>query len=155
MIKTRHGWLFFIFLFIGFQGYAKESAKDTYHKEYFKARIVNSNTENYLVPVIGSTPLRASQVNNAKEKVWNRWIEVNNELEELPEPTHASEANPPLHRWELIDEDPMPFYFIIKGDEAASQKRPLFLNLHGSGPKVLEFRSALGLSKMYDDSPSV
>lgn len=80
---------------------------------------------------------------------------MNNELEHLPAFTQSTDEETTLHHWELIDENPMPFYLLRKGDEEGKQAKPLFLNLHGSGPKEHEFRAALSLSKRYEDSPSV
>lgn len=124
-------------------------------RAYFKERINNSNKENELVPFQGNTKLKKSDVERAKAKVWETWKRVNNEIERLPELTQSTVEEPPLYSWELIDEDPMPYYFLRKGDEDAKQQKPLFLNLHGSGPKVHEFSAALFLSKAYDDAPSV
>lgn len=124
-------------------------------RTYFKERIANSNVENELVPFDGKTKLKKSEVGKAKQKVWDIWKSVNNEIEQLPELTPSTSSEPALHSWELVDEDPMPFYLLRKGDEAGKQQKPLFLNLHGSGPKVHEFSAALQLSKAYADAPSV
>ena len=134
---------------------ASAQSQNREYKEYFRERISHSNIENELVPIQGNTKLKVSKVHQSKQKVWNIWKSVNNEIEQLPEFTQATNPEPPLHHWQLIDEDPMPFYLLRKGDEEGTMKKPLFLNLHGSGPKEREFSAALRLSKAYEDSPSV
>lgn len=143
------------FMLFCFQGFAGNMRADDDKNIYFKARIVSSNIENELVPFAGKTKLKPSKVEDAKSKVWSIWKEVNNEIEQLPEFSSSKEESPQLHSWKLIDEDPMPFYLLRKGDDGVNKQKPLFLNLHGSGPKVLEFNAAFNLSKIYEDSPSV
>lgn len=133
---------------------AEDSKKDVAKKSYFMERIQNVSTENELVPFIDNTKIKPSKVKDTKDKVWSAWKDVNNGIEQLPDFSLSTEDSPKLHHWELIDEDPMPFYLLKKGDNSI-QKKPLFLNLHGSGPKTHEFKAALMLSKMYDDSPSL
>ncbi len=128
---------------------------ETARQNYFKARIANSNEENIAVAYKGRKKLKASQVDQAKEEIWTIWKSVNNELEQLPAFTPSTDEEPTLHHWELIDEDPMPFYLLRKEDEAGTQQKPLFINLHGSGPKEREFSAALRLGKAYEDAPSV
>lgn len=124
-------------------------------RNYFKERISNSNIENELIPFSGNTKLKKQDVAKSKEKVWSIWKSVNYEIEKLPEFSQSTASETPVHNWTLIDEDPMPFYLLRKGDEAGEQQKPLFLNLHGSGPKIHEFRATLNLSKAYVDAPSV
>lgn len=145
---------FAAFALICFQSLAGNLQIDDKENNYFKDRVVNSNTENELVPFVGNTKIKPSKVKDTREKVWSAWKDVNNDIEQLPDFSLSSEESPVLHHWELIDEDPMPFYLLKKGDNSI-QKKPLFLNLHGSGPKTHEFKAALMLSKMYDDSPSL
>ena len=124
-------------------------------RSYLKERVLNSNKENVLVPFDGSAELKLSDVDGAKEKIWTLWKEVNNEIEKLPALSSIDGVDSELHQWDLIDEDPLPFYFFKKEGNQGSQKKPLILNLHGSGPKAQEFNAALSLSKRYEDSPSV
>lgn len=124
-------------------------------KNYLKNRVLNSNLESTMVPFYGNTKLDESQVNSTKEKIWTIWKEVSNEIELLPSLATEASVDEQLHHWKLIDEDPMPFYFFKKGDKVNAQEKPLFINIHGSGPKTHEFNAALSLSKRYEDAPSV
>lgn len=124
-------------------------------KSYFKARISNSNRENVLISYEGDAELEANNVQSTKEKIWNTWKEVNNEIEELPALSSETTVNTQLRSWDLIDEDPMPFYLFVKKGQTSPQRKPLLINLHGSGPKSSEFSTALSLSKVYADAPSV
>lgn len=157
MISKRITRLLLIVVLLSIHGCSKSVVKvDSKNvRSYFKERILNSNREGVMVPFQGNTKLEASNVQSAKERIWSTWKEVNNEIEKLPTLATVANVDEQLHQWELIDEDPMPFYFFKKGDETSAQKKPLFINLHGSGPKTHEFNAALSLSKRYDDSPSV
>jgi predicted esterase len=48
----------------------------------------------------------------------------------------------------------MPYYFIKKG-EKPEKGYPLFLYMHGSGPKDSEWENGFRLCSMFDDSPSL
>lgn len=142
-----------LFAQVGIAGVMQtEGDKNTYLRE----RIKNSNVEEVLVPFSDSSKsLKLKRVDDAKNAVWNIWKEVNDEFEKLPTASSASEEEPALHSWELIDEDPMPFYYIKKEGDINLKHKPLFLNIHGSGPKVMEFPTTLKLSKSYNDAPSI
>ena len=133
----------------------KPTIKTDNVRTYFRKRIVNSNFESELVPFLGNSKLEANKVCGAKEKIWSAWKDVNNEIEKLPVISTEVSAGSQLHHWELIDEDPMPFYFFVKKGKTDTQRKPLFINLHGSGPKAREFNAALSLSKSYVDGPSI
>ncbi|NLA62099.1 MAG: hypothetical protein GX857_02575, partial [Bacteroidales bacterium] len=100
-------------------------------KSYFKARISNSNRENVLISYKSDTELEANNVQSTKEKIWNTWKEVNNEIEELPALSSKTTVNTQLRSWDLIDEDPMPFYLFVKKGQTSPQRKPLLINLHG------------------------
>lgn len=46
----------------------------------------------------------------------------------------------------------MPYYYGVKGETDSA--RPLFIYLHGSGPKAGEWSTGLRLGQMFDDAPS-
>lgn len=147
--------LFTVFLFVNAAtGGVKPVEGDKYI--YLRERIINSSKEEVLVPFSDSgSSLKLNLVDEAKSAVWDIWKEVNDEFEKLPPASGASEDEPALHSWELIDEDPMPFYYIKKDGGVDLKQKPLFLNIHGSGPKSLEFPTTLKLSKSYNDAPSI
>ena len=86
--------------------------------------------------------------------VWNNWKELNNNLNEEKLPTLVDLANVEANKWELIGEEPMPFYWGSKGEKPEAGY-PLFINIHGSGPKEDEWSATLSWAKRYDDAPSV
>lgn len=127
-------------------------------KEYFQARIAGATTENSLIAftdVQTTKNLKRQNIDHARATVWSLWKETNRSIETLPEATLADVAPEPfpVHTWELKEENPMPFYFIRKG-EREEGPAPLFLNLHGSGPKAGEFIATLKWSIRYDDRDS-
>ncbi len=107
----------------------------------------------------GGNILKQDQVAAATQKVWNAWCNavkaVDQEL--LPAPGQLADAD--SMAWHLPAElEPnavMPFYWGYKGDSTATAPRPLFLYLHGSGPKEREWATGLILANRFEDSPSV
>lgn len=122
---------------------------------YFAERLKSADEEQHLVPFKGKQKLKNNEITAAKAAVWHRWKEQLLRYDTLPvaiepQPTEL----PPLNQWELKEEDPMPFYFIRKGD-GGSQRHAMFLNLHGSGPKAYEFTNTFAWTMKYEDSPSI
>lgn len=48
----------------------------------------------------------------------------------------------------------MPYYFGTKGAADSTGLRPVFIYLHGSGPKAAEWYAGLQWAKVFDDAPS-
>lgn len=138
---------------------AGQSIKEADVFTYFKKRIADNATENILVPFDAKKPNEIKKdLPKAKQLVWEIWRKVNQEIETLPTPSDVGHSlkidSISVHQWELIGEDPMPYYFIKKG-KAGQDKHALFLNLHGSGPKVMEFKNTLAWTLRYRDAPSL
>lgn len=131
--------------------YAQTHAEE----EYFKERIVRAHLENSLIPFDKAKKLSSRKVEQAKKEVWNNWVQTVQQIDTLPPLVSYKQEEPTLHSWDMIDEDPMPFYWIEKVDDQVEEKRALFLNLHGSGPKDQELMATLQWSKVYQDKPSV
>lgn len=134
---------------------ALSSEQDSLIVKYFRERIEDyEKAGNYSFE--NGNNLSFNDLKVSQNKVWNLWKIANSTYEKLP--TFFPE-NPkvlgdfPIHSWELKGEDPMPFYYIKKKSKP-DNGYPLFLNLHGSGPKGPEFLSALGLSYHYKDGAS-
>lgn len=104
--------------------------------------------------------LKHSEVNRYRDVVWQCWKEANDSFEEekmiaLGELSAASSG-----RWNLPEQlEPhavMPYYWGTKGaNEAGKGELPLFLYLHGSGPKKQEWSTGLNICRAFDDAPSV
>ena len=124
-------------------------------KTYFKDRLANAHLENQLIPSKENKLIGHHEVDNYRRKLWQIWKETLLEVDSLPNSILANDGdkNLPIHSWKLIDEDPMPFYYLKKGDEN-SQRRSLFINLHGSGPKQIEFPNTLSWTLKFKDVPS-
>ncbi len=123
---------------------------------YFTERLRQMDEETSLIPYTKMDNLKARDVEKAKSFVWNTWKTQVLEIDSLPTAMEISHNQQDIypHIWQLKKEDPLPFYYIKKG-EAKNNKYALFLNLHGSGPKVMEFKNTLGWTLRYEDSPSI
>ena len=101
--------------------------------------------------------LKDKDVVSSKEMVWSAWCEANRELQEEKLIKPESLQNGGRASWNLPQElEPnavMPYYYGSKGK--ADGKMPLFLYLHGSGPKEQEWQNGLILGNMFQDAPSL
>ena len=131
--------------------YAQHAPTDI--KEHFVNHL-NGHTISH----VESHHLRWSDVEQYRTLVWSAWQEANHEFEEdkLPAPTPLASANPML--WPLPQElEPnavMPYFYGVKGDKP-SEGWPLYLYIHGSGPKEHEWRTGYILCSRFADAPSL
>lgn len=92
-----------------------------------------------------------------QKMVWEAWCEANHELneqklakpEDLQKGVKASWNLPEALEKNAV----MPYYYGVKG--SAAGKLPLFLYLHGSGPKEQEWATGLILGNRFQDGPSL
>ena len=92
-----------------------------------------------------------------QKMVWDAWCEANRELneqklakpEDLQKGVKASWNLPEALEKNAV----MPYYYGVKGNAAG--KLPLFLYLHGSGPKEHEWATGLILGNRFQDGPSL
>lgn len=92
-----------------------------------------------------------------QKMVWDAWCEANRELneqklakpEDLRKGVKASWNLPEALEKNAV----MPYYYGVKG--SAAGKLPLFLYLHGSGPKEQEWATGLILGNRFQDGPSL
>ena len=92
-----------------------------------------------------------------QKMVWEAWCEANRELneqklakpEDLQKGVKASWNLPEALEKNAV----MPYYYGVKGSTAG--KLPLFLYLHGSGPKEHEWSTGLILGNRFQDGPSL
>ena len=102
--------------------------------------------------------LRPAQLNKARAEVWREWRTVvgrDDQLEAfsfapLDQATHTAWTLPA----DLEANAVMDFYSGTKGDRP-SEGYPLFLYLHGSGPRDSEWSTGLKLAQRFDDAPSM
>ncbi|MBR3877917.1 MAG: hypothetical protein IKJ23_07020 [Bacteroidaceae bacterium] len=98
-------------------------------------------------------------IDAARKEVWNCWRSaVENFKEEKLIEAFTHEEPRDTGYWRLPEElEPeaiMPYYFIKKG-EKPEKGYPLFLYMHGSGPKTSEWENGFKLCHSYDDAPSL
>lgn len=92
-----------------------------------------------------------------QKMVWEVWCEANRELQEqkLTKPEDLQKGV--KSAWNLpeaLEKDAtMPYYYGVKGSGVG--KLPLFLYLHGSGPKAQEWSTGLILGNRFEDAPSL
>lgn len=106
--------------------------------------------------------LSLEDIKKARTQVWRLWAEANKSLSEdkLPALTPLSKESV-AHSWLLTPEmyngqsyqAVMPFYYGSKGDKPEAGY-PLYLYLHGSGPKEDEWSVGLSWVLYFEDAPS-
>ena len=110
-----------------------------------------------------ASSLSLEDIKKARTQVWRLWAEANKSLSEdkLPALTPLSKQSV-AHSWLLTPEmyngksfeAVMPFYYGSKGDKPEAGY-PLYLYLHGSGPKEQEWPITLEWALYFADAPSV
>ena len=92
-----------------------------------------------------------------QKMVWAAWCEANRELNEqkLAKPEDLQKGiKASWNLPEALEKNAViPYYYGVKG--SASGKLPLFLYLHGSGPKEQEWATGLILGNRFQDGPSL
>lgn len=102
--------------------------------------------------------IKRKDVTDYQKMVWAAWCEANKSLKEekLMEAEDLKLAKHSL--WNIpacLEPDAvMPYYYGKKG-VAADGKYPLFLYVHGSGPKDQEWENGIQLGLRFKDSPSI
>lgn len=100
--------------------------------------------------------IKNKDIPHYQEMVWKAWQAANRALKEqklIPaEPLqNANQASWDLPQG-LESNAKMPYYYGTKG--TSDKPQPLFLYLHGSGPKAQEWQNGILLAKSFNDSPS-
>lgn len=102
-------------------------------------------------------PISKRAIATTQETVWAAWREANSRLQEqkLAAPTALQEGS--AAAWSLPQglesEAIMPYYYGSKGEQTGPL--PLFIYLHGSGPKAQEWQTGLRLAAVFRDAPSL
>lgn len=116
------------------------------------------NTLNGKESMAASRRIKPANINAQREEVWQAWRGANAAYDEPTFPPLDSIGAAPQSHWAIPDSlEPhaaMPFYFGCKGVKPA-HGYPLFLYLHGSGPKDAEWRNGLIFAKRFADAPSL
>ena len=121
-------------------------------KQHFTAHLQGNK-----VPYTESHRLKWRDVESQRAQVWQAWCEANHEFEEdkLPSLRPLTDADTLL--WPLpqkLEPDAvMPYYYGTKGDKP-TEGWPLYLYIHGSGPKTQEWSTGYALCSQFADAPS-
>ena len=122
-------------------------------EKHFAACLQGENT-----PSIQHNPLRWHDVEEARATVWQAWCKANDNFDEDKLPALRPLTNADTLLWPLPQAlEPhavMPYYYGTKGDKPA-EGWPLYLYIHGSGPKAHEWSAGYSLCSRFDDAPSL
>ena len=122
-------------------------------KEHFAVHLRGNHA-----PYIDSQKLQWSDVAAHRAQVWSNWCEANNALEEEKLPALRPLTNADTLLWllpaELEPNATMPYYYGTKG-EKPENGWPLYLYIHGSGPKMHEWSTGYILCSRFADAPSL
>ena len=132
-------------------------ASDEAIQKYFASALIDQKG------ALPASTLALEDIKKARTQVWRLWAEANKSLSEdkLPALTPLSKQSV-AHNWllkpEIYNGDSikavMPFYYGSKGDKPEAGY-PLYLYLHGSGPKEQEWPITLEWALYFADAPSV
>lgn len=90
--------------------------------------------------------------------VWKAWCEANQTFKEDKLPPLRPLTNTDTLLWPLpenLEPDAiMPYYYGTKGDKP-TEGWPLYIYIHGSGPKTHEWSTGYTLCSRFDDAPSL
>ena len=122
-------------------------------EEYFRSYL-NGDT----APYVAAGSLKQRDVKAVSDNVWQSWIAANRAFDEeklsklspLSEGTAAAWAIPPSLEPDAV----MNYYWGAKGDSVPAGGYPLFIYMHGSGPRSQEWATGLVLASRFDDAPS-
>jgi hypothetical protein len=122
-------------------------------KQYFTGHLQGNNS-----CYRESHRLQWSDVETYRTQIWQTWCEANQDFEEDKLPSLHPLTNTDTLQWPLPEAlEPnavMPYYYGTKGDKP-SEGWPLFLYIHGSGPKMHEWSVGYSLCSRFDDAPSL
>lgn len=132
----------------------KGAVDDIAVMNYFSRNIAQDT----ILPFRCDRKLKSGNIESASNQIWNIWKTANAHLKE--EKLIPLKKLPEGHKglWKLpAEKEPnaqMPYYWGYKG-KCPEAGYPLFLYLHGSGPKDQEWYTGWRLAQMFEDNPSV
>lgn len=106
---------------------------------------------------IQSKKLSQKKIADMRSRVWKAWIGANASFDGQTTLQLVPLSESSTGKWQLpSDLEPnatMPYYFGTKGEQPEGGY-PLYLYLHGSGPKDQEWATGLKLAQRFEDAPS-
>jgi predicted esterase len=131
-----------------------ERLADEAYVSYFEKRL---NGEDHGALYTAGTALTADRVALARDTVWNSWRAANRAFAEdkliALNPLNQTHSG----RFDLTAYEPkaiMPYYYGTKGAARPEAGWPLFVYMHGSGPKESEWNNGFVLGSRFGDAPS-
>lgn len=102
--------------------------------------------------------LSLKEIDNARSEVWECWRTAVNAIDEEKLPASAPANTRDTLLWHIPTHPEadavMPFHYLHKGDKPADGY-PLFLYMHGSGPKDAEWNTGYHICREFADGPSI
>ena len=96
--------------------------------------------------------LSPEQVDSVRTAVWTEWVAAQPSI--LPELKPIEDQG--QGTWAVPDSlEPHAVMDFFYGSKGEAEQYPLFIYLHGSGPRDYEWVTGLKLGQMFDDAPSV
>lgn len=130
----------------------KETAK---LKAHFEACISKGD----VLPWTSDKRIKLSQTDKYRQQVWQAWKMANEASTEEPLLPLAPLSEASASQWQLPDSlEPhavMPYRYGVKEQGELRTGYPLFIYLHGSGPKRQEWSTGLILAQRFADGPSL
>lgn len=141
---------------------ASETKKETKAINKTTIEVATPYFTNYLngqtTPYTDKTHIALSDIDKQQASVWQAWVNANNSFSEQKLPQLEKLADAKFGNWLLpASLEPnaiMSFYWGYKGEPIPQGGYPLFLYLHGSGPKEQEWSTGLLICNGFDDAPS-
>ncbi len=101
--------------------------------------------------------IKAKYIKEYQDMVWTAWKEANAQLNEerlITLDTLSADSKGAWHLPGTLEPNAtLPYYYGTK--QATTHPLPLFLYIHGSGPKDHEWSNGLKLGKYFDDAPCI
>lgn len=103
--------------------------------------------------------LKPGDVPEVRAQVWAAWRQANKRFAERKLPP-AEPLSDKARGWLVLPDSLEPdarmdFFWGQKGADSTAGQLPVFLYLHGSGPRDAEWATGLKLAQMFDDAPSL
>lgn len=109
------------------------------------------------IPFTADFVIEKEEIADYQAQVWSAWRSANHQLEEDKLPVLTPLADKKDYQWPLpASLEPnaiMPFYWGTKGEKPA-EGWPLYLYIHGSGPKEHEWSASYNYANRFADAPS-
>ena len=153
MLNRKYSSALALLLFVlPFSGMAQNSAD---MRLYFGETLKKGSTAGVAVP---EKKISVSKIGSVRQAVWEAWRQANEAFEEeklIPlRPIDTANSGKWLLPDSLEPQAALNYYFVSKGEQP-SGGYPLFIYLHGSGPRDREWATGLKLAQMFQDAPSL